>query len=137
VLLWDLENGQESFRVDGLKPYTVWSVAFSPDGSQAASADDLGQVQLWDLTGAEPRVRTLPRWHVRMVLSVAFSPDGKTLASAGYDGRIILSEMPAGKKMHEWQLPGPVSAVCFARDGRHLATANGNGTVYILRLTKR
>jgi WD40 repeat protein/tRNA A-37 threonylcarbamoyl transferase component Bud32 len=137
VLLWDLANGQESFRVDGLKPYAVRSVAFSPDGCQAASADDLGQVQLWDLTGAEPRVRPLPRWHSRMVLSVAFSPDGKALASAGYDGRIILSEMPAGKKMREWRLPGPVSAVCFARDGRHLATANANGTLYILRLPER
>jgi WD40 repeat protein len=137
VLLWDLENGQESFRVDGLKPYSVRSVAFSPDGLHAASADDLGQVQLWDLTAAEPRVRTLPRSHGSMVLAVAFSPDGKVLASAGYDGRIILSEMPAGKKLREWQLPGPVSAVCFARHGRHLATANGNGTVYILRLPKR
>ncbi len=34
--------------------------------------------------------------------------------------------------LREWQLPGPVNGV--AADGRHLATANGNGTVYILRL---
>jgi hypothetical protein len=34
----------------------------------------------------------------------------------------------------EWRLPGPVYDLAFASDGRHIATANGNGTVYILRL---
>lgn len=29
---------------------------------------------------------------------------------------------------------GQVHQVAFAADGRHLGTANGNGTVYILRL---
>ena len=36
--------------------------------------------------------------------------------------------------LKSWELPGGVGAVAFAADGRHLATANGNGTVYILRL---
>ncbi len=34
----------------------------------------------------------------------------------------------------EWELPGPVQALALARDGRHVATANSNGTVYVLRL---
>jgi hypothetical protein len=33
-------------------------------------------------------------------------------------------------------LPGPILAVGFAPDGRHLAVANANGTMYILRLAK-
>jgi hypothetical protein len=39
-------------------------------------------------------------------------------------------------KRREWTLPGVVHDVAFAPDGRHLATANGNGSVYILRLAK-
>jgi len=31
-------------------------------------------------------------------------------------------------------LPGPIDKVLFSPDGKHLATGNGNGTVYILRL---
>ena len=39
---------------------------------------------------------------------------------------------PRGKLFQ--QLPGPAQKVVFAPDGRHIATANANGTVYILRL---
>jgi hypothetical protein len=33
-----------------------------------------------------------------------------------------------------WHFPGPVNGVTFDATGRHLATANANGTVFILRL---
>jgi WD40 repeat protein len=136
VRLWDLNGGREVFRFDG-HTSAVWGVAFSPDGRHAASSDDDGFVRLWDVTGPEPRVQPLPKWHTGPVRSVAFSPDGRLLASSGSDdGRVVLWEVAAGKKFREWQLPGPVPAVAFAADGRHLAAANGNGTVYILRLAR-
>jgi WD40 repeat protein len=112
------------------------AVAFSPDGRLAASADEDGFVRLWDLNESKPPMRALPRWHTGRVYSVAFSPDGKSLASSGHDGRIIVWDAAAGTKLREWQLPGPVPGVAFASDARHLAAANGNGTVYILRLSK-
>jgi hypothetical protein len=33
------------------------------------------------------------------------------------------------------KLPGLVQSVSFAPDGRHVITANANGTAYILRLS--
>jgi hypothetical protein len=36
--------------------------------------------------------------------------------------------------VRKWQLPGLISQVAVARDGRHLITYNGNGTIYVLRL---
>ena len=53
------------------------------------------------------------------------------LASCGEDGRVILWEAARGTKLREWQLPGVVARIAFAHDGRHLATANGNGTVSV------
>ena len=44
--------------------------------------------------------------------------------------------MPSGNKWKEWHFPGPVHGVTFAPDSRHLAVANGNGTIYLLRLAK-
>jgi WD40 repeat protein len=64
----------------------------------------------------------------------AFPTNGKLLAGSTYDNRILLWDTAAGTKLREWQFPGPVHALAFANDGRHLATANGNGTVYILRI---
>jgi ECF sigma factor len=40
------------------------------------------------------------------------------------------------RKLAAQKLPGYVHGVAFAPDGRHLATVNGNGTVYVLRLAK-
>jgi len=46
---------------------------------------------------------------------------------------ITLWDAVTGRKLREWQFPGQVYA-SITPDGRHLATANANGTVYILRL---
>jgi WD40 repeat protein len=62
-------------------------------------------------------------------------PNGTMIASASDDHRVILWETDSGKNRHEWLLPGPVHCVAFAPDGRHLATGNSNGTIYIFRLT--
>jgi WD40 repeat protein len=134
VRLWDLEAGRERHL---LQPggAAVWSVAFSPDGRHVAAGDHDGFVRLWDVSGTEPKMRPLLKWHSGGVFSVAFAPDGQTLASASW-GPIILWDVASGAKRHEWQLPSAVEGVTFAADGRHLAAANGNGTVYILRLPR-
>jgi hypothetical protein len=65
---------------------------------------------------------------------MAYSPDGQMLVSAGQTGQVILWETMTGSKYREWQLPGQVTRITFADDGRHLITANENGTLYVLRL---
>jgi hypothetical protein len=52
-------------------------------------------------------------------------------------GELVLWDA-VGRKHHQqrrWQqLPGAVLSLAFAPDGRHLITANSNGTAYVLRL---
>ena len=50
------------------------------------------------------------------------------------DSFLILWDPATGNRLKEWQLPGPIGKVLFSPDGKHLATGNGNGTIYILRL---
>jgi WD40 repeat protein/predicted Ser/Thr protein kinase len=58
--------------------YSVFSVAFSPDGRLLASGSQDWTVKVWDV-GSWREIATLN--HMGWVLSVTFSPDGRFLAS--------------------------------------------------------
>jgi WD40 repeat protein len=133
VRLWDLGAARQKHLLQA-EGTAVWSVAYAADGRHVAAGTFDGFVRLWDVTGSQPRMQPLPKWHAGPVRAVAFSPDGRTLASACGAGRVILWDVTAGAKWREWQLPGEVCGVAFAPDGRHLAIANSNATVYIVRL---
>lgn len=135
--LWNVETGQQEQQVPGLLLRTV---AFSPDGKTLACGGGAmgknGEIRLLDI--AEGRFQdqrvTLQRGHTRPVTSLAFLPDGEGLVSAGEDGQVILHGPRSGQSLNAWRFPGVVRQVAVAVDGRHIATANANGTVYVLRL---
>ena len=66
---------------------------------------------------------------------------GETLALAGPDKdlrhRLIVWAMSDGRARHDWPLPGALVRLFFAPDGRHLLTANGDGTGWVLRLAPK
>jgi WD40 repeat protein/serine/threonine protein kinase len=129
VWLWDVDSGKLLRRLEGQSSVTYY-VAFSPDGRWAATAG--ANVLLYDLKDekAPPKVLAVKE-HIPCAL---FAPDGKSLVAATQYGKLIVWDLE-GKKLGVWPyFPGPVNALDIAANGRHLATANANGTVYILRL---
>lgn len=112
---------------------TVESVAFAPDGKMLAVSTHAHVVKLYDVATQEPK-QTLTGL-TAVCKSLCFSPDGTLLAGTQPDGRVIVWETATGQ-LRDWKMPGPVNAVDFALDSRHLATGNANGTVYILRLAE-
>ncbi len=137
VQLWDLSRRGPKER-DLLKGHTtiLAAVAFTPDGQTLASGDYNGRVRLWDLSEKEVKQETVWKGHSGAVLALAFAPHGKSFVSAGRDGRVVVWGAGDGKRLCEWQFGGQVHDVAIASDGHHLATANANGTIYILRLQK-
>jgi WD40 repeat protein len=116
-------------------------VLFSPDGKTLAVTDDGWDISLWDLGSPVPMRRAVLRGHQLpgwsgILRSFAFSPDGSRLASTAQDRRLIVWSTAGGELLRQWQLPVEPSHVAFAPDGRHVATGNSNGTIYLFRVGK-
>lgn len=106
----------------------VWSIAFSPDGSRLAAADESGGVKLWDpVTGQELAVLA---GHEQGIWGVAWSHDGRKLATASSDTTAKLWDAATGQLLAT--LRGHtkrVSAAVFSPDGKLVATGSDDGTV--------
>ncbi|MBY0525439.1 MAG: protein kinase [Gemmataceae bacterium] len=138
VLLWNLETAKEGIPV-ATALNAIGALAFAPDGKTLAVGGvdgSAGDVRLMDVTAHPPKQRTIKwtRAHTRAVTGLAFTPDGGRLASCSLDGRVNVHGTSSGQVVGNWQLNGPVRGVAFAMDGRHLATANGNGTAYVFQV---
>jgi WD40 repeat protein/serine/threonine protein kinase len=133
VRVWDANTREQLYSCTG-HTGRVMCVAFSPDGTQLASSDVDGMVWMWRPEQGLVTGRQFPRHHQAHVRWVAWAPSGSALATCDIDGLVVIWDATTGKRLREWKFPGWVNMVAFAADGRHLLTANGNGTIYVLRL---
>ncbi|MEO1144637.1 MAG: hypothetical protein AAFY26_03435, partial [Cyanobacteria bacterium J06638_22] len=103
---------------------SVWSVSFSPDGQQLATAATDGTA-LWAQDGRLVREFV---GHQGRVSSVSFSPDGQQLATVSEDSTARLWARDGTLVQEFVGHQGWVSSVSFSPDGQQLATASEDST---------
>jgi WD40 repeat protein len=140
VRLWNRETTQlirEDFNGNG---DTMWSAAFSPDGTRILFGGADRVVHLWDLVTDE---HVPLQGHVDWVMTVAFAPKGQRAYSAGggfqrdgwHDGTdfaVKVWDLATGQRLRRLEgHRGMVFCVAVSTDGRYLLSG-GNDSILIL-----
>jgi WD40 repeat protein len=139
IRLWDVATGWQR-ATTGLHPGGVRHLHFHPDGRTLIACAG-PSLQLWDLATLKERQRL--EGHAGVVLCCAVRADGGLVASAGEtDGTLRLWDLSADQTPRRKVPLFPpdtrsVRGVAFTPDGRYLATANPDGTIYLLKLADK
>jgi serine/threonine-protein kinase len=128
--LWDLGGLKVERRVK--LPAAVSCAAFSLDGKQVALGLTSGELYRWQLD--QEGAQRVPRSGPAEVRGLVWDAAGRGVFLADAAGRVVACDIATGRTTREIQLPGPVYQLALAPDGRHVATANANGTIFILRV---
>jgi WD40 repeat protein len=117
---------------------SITNLAFSPNGRKLAWVCEKSDRKLHLLDrDSKQELPPLPG-HQGDVLGLAFHPSGQQIATGSRDKMVRLWDC-GGFQLRE-SLPSEtapeVFQVAFTPEGRYLATANGNGTITILRLAR-
>jgi WD40 repeat protein len=90
VTVRDRESGRKVAELPTLRP--VLSLAFSPDGTLLAAAEQEGMVRVWDVASGQEKSSLRCG---TAFLSLAFSPDGGTLYAGDAEGTLHAWEVTA------------------------------------------
>jgi hypothetical protein len=102
------------------------SVAFAPDGRLAVSADERGDVRIWETATG----RGVADLHTGgQVLRAAFSPDGSMVAAAGTMGKAVVWDWRSGKEVAALQEPFGLDGASFDPSGKIVALPGDDGTI--------
>jgi WD40 repeat protein/tRNA A-37 threonylcarbamoyl transferase component Bud32 len=137
IKLWNVARGELHRTIRGPEG----PVAFSSDSRELATGgfEYVGKagLPLWSLDTFSPYFFYGGPGYAGT--HHGFSPDGETIATSG-GGMVRLWSSSGGKERGAIRVcypTGQINAVAFSPTGRYLATANGNGTVCILKLKDR
>ncbi|MBE9183806.1 AAA-like domain-containing protein [Microcoleus sp. LEGE 07076] len=125
VRIWNLSG-----QLEKTLPMQAIGISFSPYPQQYrfATVTLNGKIGLWNLSEKE-LVSEFQTLHLD-AKSISFSPDGERLATVGIDKTVRLWNL-AGRQVAQFEFEENVVSVGWSRDGKQIAVAGSNGTVWL------
>jgi len=100
----------------------IYCAAFSPDGNRIASADGIGNVEIWHSYEKEKTFSVSSN----TVLSVCWSPDGKKIVTGDDDGHLKIFDVETGEELINILAHADgVTSVDFSSDGKTIVSGAG------------
>ncbi len=130
--LFSLESGKKIRELSDGHRDAIYGIAFSPDGSQLATAGYDQLIQLWN-SDSGGQLLSL-KGHNGAVYGIAFSPDGGALASAGGDSSVKLWNTTSGLRLDTFSQPiGEQFITAFTPDSRFVLAAGADKQIRLWR----
>lgn len=108
----------------------IFSVAFSPDGTQVAAGNFRGEVRIKQVADLQSRLNCVG--HTSRVTAVSWSPDGQKVASGGVDRTIKLWDSQTGELLNTFiGHTNCVSSVSWHPNGRVLVSGSEDGLLHL------
>ena len=140
--LWDISSTEKIRTFERNKPSKhqygsehINSIAISPNGRYALSANSKDEILLWDIESGN-NIKTFIGHHDFYINDVKVSPNGQYALSGSNDGTMKLWEVESGWEIRSIaQNSGYVYSVAFSPDGRYIISGNGNGRILLWELS--
>lgn len=127
--VFDAESGKPLLTLATISE-VVTDVAFSPDVTRIAVADDHGTLRIYDSATGQMLLNFVA--HTAAIQKIAYSPDGTRIATGGDDGRAQVFDARSGNLLLKIELfPNRVLSIAYSPDGNRFATAHSDGTVKV------
>ncbi len=123
--LWDAHSGIQVGSEMKHKPY-VQCLAFSPDGTQLATAAADQTTRIWDAKTGAPV--TEPKTHESFVTHIEFCADGERLVMVSNNAAHLCNAVSSVPLVNTMRHKDIVNSVVFSPDGTRLATASRDET---------
>jgi WD40 repeat protein len=130
VTIWEVAD-RTPLKVLRGHSWSIYGVAWSPDGRFLASSGWDNAVRVWDASTGESRQTLRDPDHVEtLFFGVAWSPDGKFLASGSYQRGVQVWEVTTGTRRWVGRgHPTRIRRMAWSPDGTRLAGGGDDGRV--------
>lgn len=129
VHVWEFPSGRSLIALKFSCHESARAVRFDRRGSWLVAAGNRGGLKAWDARTYAPIWER--RYEGDRIHDVAFNPRGDRLAAACDSGFLRVLDAATGALLFEFRAPGSVLATRYGPDGRVLAAADREGSVFL------